>query len=63
MAGRYLITGVQLGLLKSLNLMKDTKEVDEQLNGILDKQFLGTSKNSIEEDIKEWKEKLWQDKP
>lgn len=63
MAGRYLITGVQLGLLKSLNLMKDTKEVDEQLDGILDKQFLGTSKNSIEEDIKEWKEKLWQDKP
>lgn len=58
MAGRYLISGVQLGLLKSLNLMKNTKDVDEQLNGILDKQFLGRSTNSIEEDIKKWKENL-----
>lgn len=63
MAGRYLISGVQLGLLKSLNLMKDIQEVDKQLNGILDNQFLGSSTNSIEEDIKKWKEKSWLDKP
>lgn len=59
MAGRYLISGVQLGLLKSLALIKDTEEVTHQLDDILTNQFIGNSENSLEEDIKKGKESLW----
>jgi hypothetical protein len=59
MAGRYLISGVQLGLLKSLALIKDTEEVTQQLDDILTNQFVGNSENSLKEDIKKGKENLW----
>ena len=59
MAGRYLISGVQLGLLKSLSLINDTEEFTNQLDDILTNQFIGNSENSLEEDIKKGKETLW----
>ena len=58
MAGRYLISGVQLGLLKSLTIIKDTEEVTNQLDDILNNQFIGNSENSLKEDIKKGKENL-----
>ena len=42
MGGRYYITGVQLGMLKSLN--KDD-EIDEILEEIEESQFMGDTEN------------------
>ena len=50
MAGRYLVTGVQLGMLLAL---EEKKEREKILNKIMTDQFVGTSEKSIEEDCKE----------
>jgi len=47
MSERYLITGVQLGMLCALDKKDRCKLVDE----ILDKQFIGNSDKSIGEDV------------
>jgi hypothetical protein len=49
MSERYLITGVQLGMLK---LLKTEKERNKLIDEVLDKQFLGNSKKDIAEDTK-----------
>jgi hypothetical protein len=48
MAGRYLVTGVQLGMLKVIPL----EEKNELINSIIDNQFIGNSKEPIDEDVK-----------
>lgn len=64
MAGRYLITGVQIGMLKSMIKIGEKKLSNKQLDDIIKDQFVGNSKNSIKEDIRKWKEKTWEtDKP
>jgi len=49
MAGRYLVTGVQLGMVLAID---DKKERDTLLNKIIKEQFIGTSDKSIQEDCK-----------
>jgi hypothetical protein len=49
MAGRYLITGVQIGMLIA---MKDEVERLKLLKEIEDKQFVGESDRDILDDIK-----------
>jgi uncharacterized membrane protein len=49
MAGRYIITGVQLGMLLAIN---DKKSKDEIINSIIEKQFIYNSEISVEEDCK-----------
>ena len=51
MAGRYLVTGVQLGMLLAL---EDKKERENILNKILEDQFIGNSDKSINDDCKEY---------
>lgn len=64
MAGRFLISGTQLGLIKSFVLMKETKEATKQLDDILNNQFVGVSHNTLQEDVEKWKEIPWEpDKP
>ena len=55
MGGRCLITGVQIGMMKTFLSMKDTKKVDKLLDEILENQFIYDSESSIEEDIEKWK--------
>ena len=59
MAGRYVVTGVQIGLLKSMIKLGEKDLAGKQLDDIMKDQFIGNSKNSIKEDVKEWKENTW----
>lgn len=62
MAGRYLVTGVQLGMLKALFQTVDKELIANKegiliIDEILEKQFVGNSFNTIEQDVKiigEW---------
>ena len=57
MAGRYIITGVQIGMLTALKNSEDRKKL---LNEIMDKQYVGHSHESIEKDVQDISEKsLW----
>jgi hypothetical protein len=47
MGERYLVTGVQLGMLVALPKDKRQKLIDE----IIEKQFVGNSDESIEHDV------------
>lgn len=49
MAGRYLITGVQLGMIKGL-LNHDHVEIENLIDEILNGQYVGHSQRSIETD-------------
>ena len=49
MAERYLVTGVQLGMIKALS-SKDPDSVTKLVDEIVKSQFLGSSNNSIQED-------------
>ena len=48
MAGRYVITGVQLGILLG---HKDTEKSKELLEKIQKEQFIGNSDESVENDV------------
>ena len=50
MAGRYLVTGVQLGLIKSL-AEHDPYQVKKVIEEIHDKQYVGDTNNEISEDV------------
>lgn len=63
MAGRYLISGVQLGMLKGYiglildkNILSKPSEVQKEclkiIDMILEKQYVGDSENEIEMDVK-----------
>ena len=52
MAGRYLITGVQLGMIKSFINVGEIGEANKILTKIEEEQFIGDSENLIEKDIR-----------
>lgn len=53
MAARYLVTGVQFGLLKScLQGFLSKEEGNQLINEILEDQFVGNSNNEIKDDVK-----------
>lgn len=57
MGGRYLVTGVQLGMLMADDIDPNKKEDisikrNELIQKIIDEQFIGPSNNSIKEDCK-----------
>lgn len=54
MAGRYLLTGTQLGMLKACLLKSENEEQNIGINlidAIIDKQFLYNSESDILEDV------------
>ena len=66
MAGRYLVTGVQLGILSSsINIIKKDpsktieliKLINDTLYEIKDNQFIGNSGNEISKDVTHLKER------
>jgi hypothetical protein len=59
MAGRYLVTGVQLGMLSAIDSKKERGEI---LQKIIDEQYIGNSDNDVKEDAK-WHEKLFAENP
>jgi len=50
MSERYVLSGVQLGLL--IELDKESRK--KLINEIIDRQFIGNSKNNIEKDVEKW---------
>jgi len=50
MGERYLISGVQLGMFKVYCEEERPEKVEALINEIIDKQFLGRSKTTIEID-------------
>jgi len=65
MGGRYVVTGMQLGMMLSMSESKDNGKNNLMLDGIsdmihqiLDKQFIGESTNSIETDVAFFRNKL-----
>ena len=55
MGGRYLVTGVQLGLIKGALIANTTDSIpmaQNQIEEILNDQFVGSSDQSIEFDVK-----------
>ena len=49
MAGRYLVTGVQLGMLLAINSKEEKEKI---INNIIEEQFIANSGNDIKEDCK-----------
>ena len=49
MSERYLVTGVQLGMLK---VLVDKADVHHLIDNILDDQFVGNSKRNIKDDVR-----------
>jgi|TARA_R100000049_G_C1956778_1_gene114068 hypothetical protein len=49
---RYIITGAQLGIIEGLIKSGRYSKAIRELRRILDKQFIGNSKNTVEEDVK-----------
>jgi hypothetical protein len=62
MAGRYLLTGVQIGMLQVFFKEGKTANGLKMLNEIEEEQFVGTSTREIGSDIKLLNEKFYQDK-
>ena len=56
---RYLITGAQLGLIEAELKHGNTKSVLKTLREILNKQFLGNSPDTLEEDVKDFGRALY----
>lgn len=53
MGGRYLISGVQLGIL--LGMLRDyrnKREIKKLINKVIDEQFIFNSKGTLENDLK-----------
>lgn len=49
MSERYLVTGVQLGMLKALT---DESDIHHLIDNIIDNQFVGNSYKNIQDDVK-----------
>jgi len=62
MGGRYLITGVQLGILKAKAIFHVDGSLLATLEEIAEKQYIGDSDRNIKDDVldllKEYEEKL-----
>lgn len=54
MSERYLITGVQLGMLKAYADTKDFKELKQLIDRIVAEQFIGQSVKSIQYDTEQY---------
>jgi len=50
MGNRYLVTGVQIGMIKGLLKEGKVAEVDEELDK-LEQQFLGSSNQDVNHDV------------
>ena len=50
MAGRYLVSGAQLGALIAL-CQTDAKECNQEINKLIEKQFVGNSSENIDSDV------------
>lgn len=50
MGSRYLVTGVQLGMLEAL-MEQDPANAKQELQKIQDKQWVGNTLNEISEDV------------
>jgi hypothetical protein len=51
MAGRYLLSGTQLGLIKGYAEAGKIKELNEIIDEIIKNQFLGNTNNNIKKDV------------
>ena len=51
MGNRYLVTGVQLGMLIALCKL-DANKCNEELNKIVENQMIWESKETLEQDVK-----------
>ncbi len=55
MASRFLVTGVQLGMIKGMIEAEASEEISEGIieiiDGILKYQYVGNSTNDIEKDV------------
>ena len=51
MGGRYLITGIQIGVLKSLINKRNYKDINRVIDVITETQFIEDSSNTEIEDI------------
>ena len=56
MAGRYLVTGVQLAMIKVMAKYHEVDKLEENIIEIQDKQYLGDSYNDLTDDILNIKE-------
>jgi len=55
MGGRYLVTGVQLGIIKGALIANTSASIpmaQDQIEEILNNQFVGSSDQAIEFDVK-----------
>ena len=57
MAGRYLVTGSQLGELIAL-IKTNPEDANKKVNAMIENQFVGNSNRTIERDVAEvyWEE-------
>ena len=53
MGGRYVLSGVQLGMMTSLVRQGKKQAVFDQIEHIKEKQFIGHSSENLEDDAKE----------
>lgn len=61
MSERYLVTGVQLGMLKAYADTGELKDLKKLVDRIVDEQFIGKSEKSIQYDTeKYWRENVAQ---
>ncbi len=51
MAGRYLLTGAQLGMIAGLAKANETESLLKIIQDIQDDQYLGNSKDDIDYDV------------
>jgi len=56
MGGRYLVTGVQLAMIKVMAKYHEVDKLEENIIEIQDKQYLGDSYNDLTDDILNIKE-------
>ena len=49
MSERYLVTGVQLGILKAI---EDKADIHNLIDNIIDNQFVGNSTKDIKDDVR-----------
>lgn len=52
MSERYLIMGTQLGMFEALAKAEQPEEIKKLVDEIIDKQFVGRTKNNIKDDVK-----------
>ncbi len=52
MAGRYLVTGIQLGMIQGLLKVKDFESISKLVNTLIQDQWIDHSDKEIEEDVK-----------